>query len=82
MRDFPSDCIVPNSAQIADSVRMGSRVVIAGDGVVVRENVRLDAACVIGEGVNVGWVHGSKQAPSCCGPFHPTPSWKAIRHRS
>lgn len=59
MASFPQDCIIPENAQIADSVRFGPRVVLAGDGVVLRENVRLDAACVIGEGVNVGqgaWV--------------------------
>ena len=34
-------------------------MVLAGDGIILRDNVRLDAACVIGEGVTVGqgtWV--------------------------
>ena len=59
MRKFPPDCVVHPTAQIAESVEFGSRVVIAGADVVLRDNVRLDAACVIGEGVNVGqgaWV--------------------------
>ncbi|PZX48370.1 WxcM-like domain-containing protein [Cereibacter changlensis] len=59
MHEFLQDCIIPRSAQIADSVEFGPRVVLAGDRIVLRDNVRLDAACVIGEGVNVGqgaWV--------------------------
>lgn len=59
MPDFPKDCIIPKTAQIAESVTLCPRVVLAGDGIVLRENARLDAACVIGEGVNVGqgaWV--------------------------
>lgn len=59
MYNVPKDCIIPENAQIADSVKFGPRVVLAGDGVVLRDNVRLDAACVIGDGVNVGqgaWV--------------------------
>lgn len=59
MAFFPLDCIIPENAQIADSVKFGPRVVLAGDGVVLRDNARLDAACVIGEGVSVGqgaWV--------------------------
>jgi acetyltransferase-like isoleucine patch superfamily enzyme len=59
MANFPQDCIIPRNAQIADSVKFGPRVILAGDGVVLRGDVRLDAACVIGEGVNVGqgaWV--------------------------
>ena len=59
MPNVPEDCIVPRNAQIADSVKFGPRVIISDDKVVLRENVRLDAACIIGEGVNVGqgaWV--------------------------
>lgn len=59
MVNFPQDCIISENAQIAENVKFGPRVVLSGDGVVLRENVRLDAACVIGEGVNVGqgaWV--------------------------
>jgi hypothetical protein len=57
--NIPEDCIVPKNAQISDSVIFGPRVVIAGDGVVLREGVRLDAACVIADNVHVGqgaWV--------------------------
>ena len=59
MANFPHDCIVPIGAQIGEDVQFGARVVLAGDGIVLRDNVRLDAACIIGEGVNVGqgaWV--------------------------
>ena len=58
MSNVPEDCLASGNAQIADSVIFGPRVIIS-DGVVLRENVRLDAACIIGEGVNVGqgaWV--------------------------
>ena len=51
--------IIPKSAVIAQNATIGPRVVLAGDGIVLRDNVRLDAACVIGEGVTVGqgaWV--------------------------
>jgi NDP-sugar pyrophosphorylase family protein len=51
--------LIPESAVIAQSATIGPRVVLAGDGIVLLDNVRLDAACVIGEGVTVGqgaWV--------------------------
>ena len=51
--------LIPESAVIAQNATIGPRVVLAGDGIVLRDNVRLDAACVIGEGVTVGqgaWV--------------------------
>lgn len=54
MANFPHDCIIPSGAQIGVDVQFGARVVLAGDGIVLRDNVRLDAACIIGEGVNVG----------------------------
>jgi hypothetical protein len=57
--DIPVDCVVPDGTTILDGVTFGSRVVLAGADIVLRENVRLDAACVIGEGVTVGqgaWV--------------------------
>lgn len=53
------DSIVPESAEISESATIGPRVVLAGDRIVLRDNVRLDAACIIGEGVTVGqgaWV--------------------------
>lgn len=59
MSDLYKDCIIPKDTQVGKGVQFGPRVVISGDGVVLRDNVRLDAACVIGEGVNVGqgaWV--------------------------
>ena len=51
--------LIPESAVIAQNATIGPRVVLAGDGIVLRDNVRLDAACVIGEGVTIGqgaWV--------------------------
>ena len=53
------DCIVPDSAIIESSVSIGRRIVLAGDGIVIRASARLDAACVIGENVTIGqgaWV--------------------------
>ena len=54
-----SGSLIPESAVIAQNATIGPRVVLAGDGIILRDNVRLDAACVIGEGVIVGqgaWV--------------------------
>lgn len=54
-----NDCIIPDSAQIEAGVKFGQRVVLAGDGIFIRANARLDSACVIGEGVTIGqgaWV--------------------------
>lgn len=51
--------IVPQSADIAETANIGPRVILAGDGIVVRDHVRLDAACIIGEDVTIGqgaWV--------------------------
>lgn len=59
MTNRPIDCIIPANAQIADGVTLGPRVVLAGDGIVLRQNARLDAAAVIGADVTVGqgaWV--------------------------
>lgn len=55
----PIDCIIPESAQIAEGVTLGPRVVLAGDGIVLRQNVRVEAAAVIGADVTIGqgaWV--------------------------
>ena len=41
------DCIMPQSAVIEPGVTIGPRAVLAGDGIVLRRNARLDAACVI-----------------------------------
>lgn len=54
MTNRPADCIIPASAHIAEGVTFGPRVVLAGDGIVLRENARLDAASVIGADVTIG----------------------------
>jgi NDP-sugar pyrophosphorylase family protein len=54
-----ADCIIPASAIIAEDVMLGPRVILAGDGIVLRRKARLDAAAVIGENVTIGqgaWV--------------------------
>ena len=59
MTNLSIDCIIPDSAQIAEGVTIGPRVVLAGDGIVLRQNARLDAAAVIGADVMIGqgaWV--------------------------
>lgn len=56
MRD---DCLIPESAQIDDGVEIGHRVILAGDGIVLKRKARLDAGAIIAEGVTVGqgaWV--------------------------
>lgn len=53
------ECIIPECARIETGVTLGPRVILAGHNIVVRKNARLDAACVIGEGVTIGqgaWV--------------------------
>lgn len=53
------DCVIPEDARIGAGVQIGPRVVLAGSGIELRDRARLDAACVIGEGVTVGqgaWV--------------------------
>ncbi len=55
----PGDCLVPGDARIEPGVTFGPRVILAGDDIVIRTDARLDAACIIGEGVTVGqgaWV--------------------------
>ncbi len=55
----PIDCIIPLSAQIAEGVTLGPRVVLAGDGIIIRRNVQIDATAVIGADVTIGqgaWV--------------------------
>ena len=59
MSDLYKDCIIPKDTHIGKDVKIGPRIVISGKEVILRDNVRLDAACVIGDDVNVGqgaWV--------------------------
>ena len=54
MAAIPHDCVVPDGTVISLGVTFAQRVVLAGKGIVLRENARLDAACVIGPGVTIG----------------------------
>lgn len=58
MSDF-QDCIIPPDSVIGAGVTLGPRVVLAGDGIEIRENATIDAAAVVGAGVTIGqgaWV--------------------------
>ena len=60
MNDF-TVCNEPlrGAPKIGLGTRIDDRVVFSGGGIVVNDNARLDAACVIGEGVTIGrsaWV--------------------------
>lgn len=55
----PESCVIPATAVVESNVIFGERVILAGDGINIRTQARLDAACVIGEGVTIGqgaWV--------------------------
>jgi len=59
MVDAGHDSKAPPSANIAGTATIDPRVILAGDGIVVRDHVRLDATCIIGENVTIGqgaWV--------------------------
>lgn len=48
------DCLIPDGARLERGVVIGPRVILAGANITIRENARLDAACVIGEDVTIG----------------------------
>jgi hypothetical protein len=52
--EIGADCIIPKSTIIEDNVKIGFRVTLAGDNIVIGSHVRIDPACVIGEGVTIG----------------------------
>lgn len=59
MTKYSDDCIISDTAQIGHEVTIGRRVIFAGDGIVIRDGVRIDSACVIGPDVTIGrraWV--------------------------
>lgn len=67
----PEDCIIDDGARIEADVRIGRRVILSGENIRIRANARLDAACVIGEGVTVGqgaWVRAGSVVLSSVPP--------------
>ena len=59
MSDPTKGSLLPVRASIAKTATIDPRVVLSGDGIFVHDHVRLDAACIIGEGVTIGqgaWV--------------------------
>lgn len=52
--DIAQDCLIPEGTKLERNVSIGRRVTLAGSDIVIRENARLDAACVIGAGVTIG----------------------------
>ncbi|WP_127904110.1 WxcM-like domain-containing protein [Solirhodobacter olei] len=58
-RELNNGSIIPEDTVIASDAFLGSRVTVAGPGVEIHANARVDAAVVIGEGVTIGqgaWV--------------------------
>jgi hypothetical protein len=56
---FDPTSIVPEGTDIDPTATLGPRVLITSNTASIRQNVRLDAACVIGDGVTIGqgaWV--------------------------
>lgn len=59
LSSVPPDCIFSEDVVIGANVKIGERVTLVGQNIVIKSNARLDAACVIGEGVTIGqgsWV--------------------------
>jgi len=55
----PKSCSIPVSANIKSGVTFGERVVLLGNGITIQTRAKLDADCIIGEGVTIGegaWV--------------------------
>lgn len=50
----PPSCIVSESADIDSTVSMGPGCIIYGDGIHICAGARLDAGCIVGEGVTIG----------------------------
>lgn len=48
------DCLIPDGARLERDVVIGPRVTLAGSNIIIRENARLDAACVIADDVTIG----------------------------
>lgn len=59
LQRIPDDCLIPEGTVLEEGLRIGPRVLMAGEGICIRKNARIDAAAVIGEGVTIGqnaWV--------------------------
>jgi hypothetical protein len=57
--EIAADCLIPPGTVLEAGVTIGPRVVLAGPGIAVRADARLDAAAVIDAGVTIGrgaWV--------------------------
>lgn len=48
------DCVIPEGTVLEQGLTIAPRVVLAGEGIVIRANARLGAAAVIGENVSIG----------------------------
>jgi hypothetical protein len=53
LQDFPPSCLISKTAVIDSTVTIGPGCIIYGDGITICERVRLDAGCVVSEGVTV-----------------------------
>lgn len=49
------DCIISPTAEIEDGVSIGTRAILDADGIRIRSGARLDAGCIIGANVTVGY---------------------------
>lgn len=49
------DCIISPTAEIEEGVSIGARAILDADGIRIRSGARLDAGCIIGANVTVGY---------------------------
>lgn len=53
--DTGKDCIISPTAEIEDGVSIGARAILDADGIRICSGARLDAGCIIGANVTVGY---------------------------